>query len=173
MSRQRKDPNDLNDKEKLFCTRYVANDQNGTRAYKSVWRRVTNNTARTEASKLLAKPNVSAEVRRLIDEGLKASHATANEVLREMSWIGLSDPAELVGLNGEVRNLRQIPERLRRCIKGIKRNRDGTYEFQFWSKDHQLTNLGKFHKLLTERIELSGKVALAIRVQAARKRVDL
>ena len=172
MPRQRKNPNDLNDNERMFCARYISMGQNGTRAYMSVWPRCAEPTARVGATRLLAKPSVKAEIHCLTEAAIKAEHMSANEVIREMTRIASADLMELSDLNGRVRRLRDIPERLRRCISSVKRNRDGTYDFKFWSKDIQLTNLGKFHKLLTERVEFHDKTSLADRMRRARLRAS-
>jgi len=59
-------PDLLNEKQEMFCQEYLVS-LNGTQAYLTVYKDATYNTARTQASKLLAEPNIYARIKELIE----------------------------------------------------------------------------------------------------------
>lgn len=180
---------DANDATKLkpweqeFCARVVEFSGNGTKAYRTVKPDVTEATAGTESWKLLKKPEIAAEVSRLTKASLKAAQASADEVIREMSRVGMSRLSAYVWADGELdskgkatepgklKPLHEMSKEAIAALQSIKKKPDGTIEITLWDKNTALTNLGKFHKLLTDKLEVSGKVSLAEKLKAARKRV--
>lgn len=91
-----------NPKHSLFVKEYLI-DKNASRAYKAAYPRSTDKTARTEGSKLLAKPDIKAE----IEKGLAAQIAAAEERaaahgitrdrwLEELSRIAFSDMDDFI-----------------------------------------------------------------------------
>lgn len=71
-------------------------DLNGTQAYLRCKPNVKEITARTEASKLLAKPNVQAELARLRAESAARTTISADMAIREAWAIAMADPRELM-----------------------------------------------------------------------------
>ncbi len=160
----------LSPKSREFCAQYVAMGRNATRAYMSVYPRASEKTAAVNGHRLLRNTNVAAEVDRLSKLVLKRAQATADEVLRELTRLAMVDPAQLVGPDGTMLALRDMPEEIRRCIASIEKDSDGNVKIKFWDKNTALTNLAKHHKLLTDKIEVSGQVSLADRIRKARMR---
>lgn len=73
--------NDLTPKQKAFAEEYLK-DLNATRAYKTVYKSVkSDETARTNGSRLLVNANVKAYVDKMMQEVSKKRIATAEEVL--------------------------------------------------------------------------------------------
>lgn len=195
----------LSPRELAFCARYVELKQNGTRAYMAAYGTTNEAAARANASRLIAKTNVRAEVDRLVLAGIKAAQSSADVVIRNMSWIQDFDFADLIWQPGEIdsagraahvrvaacspgeeggdpcalphvgayKPIAEMHERARKMIKGVKYDNQGNKVYELWSKDSAITNMAKYHKLLTDKIELSGKVSLADRVKAARAQVGL
>lgn len=89
---------------------------NGTEAYLRVYPKATRETARANASDLLAKTNIKAE----IEDRLKAVHMSADEALKLQSDIARGDITELLTPLGSV-DIDYIREKgLGRLIKKIK-----------------------------------------------------
>ncbi len=85
----------LSDLEARFVQEFIV-DLNGTQAYLRSKPGAKETTARTEASKWLAKPNIAAAVRAAIEERAKRTDITADRVVREAWAIMTADPRELM-----------------------------------------------------------------------------
>ena len=70
----------LTHKQALFIDYYIET-LNGTEAYVRAFNSKNRDTARTDASKLLAKPNIKAEIERRTEEIRTPAIASAQEVL--------------------------------------------------------------------------------------------
>jgi hypothetical protein len=78
--------------ERRFSSEYFANSGNGTRAYLAAKPHVTRETAKVEASRLLTRPNVKAELERLNNEVTQSALVTRTEFINRMQT--LSSKAE-------------------------------------------------------------------------------
>lgn len=85
----------LSDLEARFVKEFIV-DLNATQAYLRSKPGAKETSARTESSRLLAKPNVAAAVRVAIDERAKRTDITADRVIREAWAIMTADPRELM-----------------------------------------------------------------------------
>lgn len=85
----------LSDLEARFVQEFIV-DLNATQAYLRSKPGAKETSARTESSRLLAKPNVAAAVRVAIDERAKRTDITADRVVREAWAIMTADPRELM-----------------------------------------------------------------------------
>lgn len=74
----------LTNKQWMFCNEYIASYCNGTQAYLKLHPKVSNDTARSNASELLAKPNVKACVRKLLEEYKFNKQEIINQVVMEL-----------------------------------------------------------------------------------------
>lgn len=76
--------------ERQFPLEYIANGLNGTRAYKAIKVNATEQTARVEASRLLAKPNIQKTILELLPsdevESRVIKQALSTKPRKEMSW---------------------------------------------------------------------------------------
>lgn len=82
--------NSLTKKEARFVEEYLV-DLNGTQAYLRSHPGVAETTARTEASKLLAKPCVEAALAEAMARRAKRTAITQDKVLKELARIAFSD----------------------------------------------------------------------------------
>lgn len=177
--------NGLTPKQQAFCVHYIAFGRNGTRAVQAAGWRCNANSAAVWASQLLRNPKVSEELARLTLAALKQAQVSADELLRELSWVASSNYADLIWAPGELdshgqpttvgryKPVHELAERVQRCIKSIRFDAQGNRIVELWNKDMAMTNLAKYHKLLTDRIEVSGQISLADRIKAARARVGI
>ena len=167
--------------EKRFCAIYIRNGRIAAHAYREIRPRVTDGTARVLSSRWMARPEIVAEIDRLTEELLAGEHMSASETLAQMARIARSDIGDLVWkpgeldsggnatLEGAIKPLYQMPERVRKCIKSLTWDDLGRPSFSFWNKDLQLTNIGKHHKLLNESVDVNVQVGFAERLRAARE----
>lgn len=84
----------LTELERRFVEEYFK-DPNGSQAYKLAKPGAKDTTARTEASKLLAKPNVAAFLADLRAKQSQRTEISADLVVREAWAIAMADPREL------------------------------------------------------------------------------
>lgn len=78
----------LNKKELQFINEYLSNGFNGSKAYKKVYKSCkSDGTARTEASKLLAKPNIKKEIDKRQEELRAKSEIKREDILNDLRII--------------------------------------------------------------------------------------
>lgn len=92
---------DLNHRQEAFCVAYVTNGFNATQAYMAAGYGTTNpDVAKSCASQLLAKPNVTRRIATLMSPGLKANKITLENVLAQISAIANFDKRKLYDADG-------------------------------------------------------------------------
>lgn len=169
-----------NPQHELFCLEYLK-DLNATKAAERA--SYSKKTARQQGSVLLSKPDISARLAELLKEKQKAVGMSAEDVIRELSLIASSDIKELFEPTLlTMRTVSDIPENLRRCIQSVEfveefegSGRDKvqigwTRKIKLWSKDKALENLGRYHKLFVDKLEVTGLDGLAERLKKSRER---
>lgn len=150
-----------------FAAVYFSNGRNATEAYLSLYPRATRGTASVEGSRFLAKPQISDEVLRLETAQMKREQMTPDQTLQQLARIAGYDPSELIGEDGRPLPMKQMPERIRKILK-VRRNGDGTIEYETPNRDAALTNLLKVHKLIGADTQVTLQVGFYERLQAAR-----
>lgn len=83
----------LDDRQLTFCREYIV-DFNATQS--AIRAGYSERSARTTASRLLAKDNIQAEIRRLVDERNNRTEVTADRVIREFAKIAFADIKDVV-----------------------------------------------------------------------------
>lgn len=89
----------LSEKQKRFCEEYLI-DLNATQAYQRAGYQTTPAGARTESSKLLAKPNIQSYVSKLRNRQQDRTNISADRVIQELAYVGLSRITDVVSING-------------------------------------------------------------------------
>lgn len=77
----------MNKRHQQFIEEYMANGMNGTQAYLSTYPNATDDTARANATKLLAKTHIKAEIERLQAETSKELNITKESLLKHLNDI--------------------------------------------------------------------------------------
>lgn len=149
-------------KEQLFVASYLAN-ANATAAAKAAG--YSERTAYAKGSDLLKRPRVAAAIERAKRQITQKFNVNAERVVEEMSVIGFSDVRNYeLDADGNLKLAAGAPDSAMRAIKRVKRKvrfipqKDGQppitevdAEFELWSKDAQLHNLGNYLKLFKEK----------------------
>jgi phage terminase small subunit len=135
-----------------FCSEYAA-DRNATQAYLRAYPGKAYTTARNEACKLLALPDIKAEVDAAEKEHARRTGVSARRVLRELAGIAFLDVADAFEGNGlpAPRPLSKIAPATRRSIQSVrvKRKKEGRkavveeVEYKFADKLSALDKLCK------------------------------
>lgn len=110
---------DLTESQKVFCREWVY-DFNGTRAYKVAFPASKDTTARTEASKLLANPNVRAYAKELQDNLEELAGISRLMVIQEFQKIAFSSIAHLHETWITRKEFDKLTDHQKACIQEIQ-----------------------------------------------------
>lgn len=135
-------------------------------------------SAEVAGSRLLSNVKVAAAISEALQRRAERVEVKADDILRELLRLALTDIGKAYDVNGELLPLHQMPEETRRAIAGIERsshtdqegNTRETVKVKFWDKTRGLELLGKHLKLFTEKVEHSGTLTLEQLVLAAREK---
>lgn len=137
-----------------FAREYVK-DHNAAAAY--VRAGYSAKGAGQAAHKLLKNAEIAAFIAELEAKLATKADITAEEIIRELKHIGFSDPGRVLGENGYLLPLNEMPEDIRRAISSVEMGGDGGTKIKFWPKNNALELLGKRLAMWIERTELTGK----------------
>ena len=148
----------MNKKQELFCLEYLKNF-NATRAYKEVYW-VKQKTAEVQWCKMLSNPKVSEYLKSKAEEKLKKADVTAERVIQSLVEVAN-------------RCMQKVPVMMKWGIQAIEiiKDENGNEQLaQVWKFDSAWANsalekLGKYLKLFTDKVELSGEVITWITIK--------
>lgn len=120
-SAKRVNPHGMNDKQLLFCKHYVANGRNGQESYKAVYGKgLSDDTARSNASRLLAEDNISAWMAENLEKQLNRLEITEEHILLEMARCGFFDIRKAFDSNNAIRNIQDLDDDTAAAIGGVE-----------------------------------------------------
>lgn len=170
-----KDKPELTDKEHRFCVEYSVCD-NATKSYQRAFQG-TYNTARTEGSRLLAKPCIRQRIDELRADRNKRLAIDADDIIRKFKILSDYDAADFFDDDGRIKPLSELDPDLRFAIQGLDVSESITGEdgdgisrlmkIKLPNKNDALTALAK-HLMLFESKpkEDNGDLAEAARIFA-------
>lgn len=149
----------LSNKHQDFINEYFLQKMNGTDAYMTVYPKASYDTARANAAKLLANTSIKAE----IDRRLKEKQMSADEVLARLSDMARADISEFVDVSrpgdladekykGKTHVIKKIKRKITRDQYGREFEE---MELEFYDARQTLVDLGRYHKLFTDKIEIT------------------
>ena len=159
----------LTPKQELFCLEYLK-DLNATKAAASAG--YSPKTAQTIGGENLSKPMIQDRIRELNASRFNKVEQEGMDVIRELALLGFSDIKDYLEIadGGEitVKTFQDMKGKSSRAIASIKEKRvireskdgseaqilDSTLEFKLWDKNKALDNLGRHHKLFTDKLEI-------------------
>lgn len=169
----------LTEKQKLFADEYLI-DLNATRAYKAVYKNVKNDeTARTNASRLLTNANVKEYLNQRMKDREKRTEITQDKVLTELAQIAFANGTDFAKIveqpiisNGayvmdpdtgklktyttvEVIATDKLSDDKKKAIAGIKEGKYGV-EISTCDKVKALELLGRHLGMFKDKLEVSG-----------------
>lgn len=166
----------LTSKQEMFVAEWLI-DLNGAQA--AIRAGYSTEGARVTASKLLAKPNVRTEIYRQYRAIYSSLGVKAQRVLAELVRIGFSDVRELFDGNGQLLDVKSLPDSIAAAVSSVevvrrpgrpggKGDGDDTDEYihkiRLWDKTKALAMLGKHFGILKDVLELehSGQVGVKV-----------
>lgn len=166
----------LTSKQELFVAEWLV-DLNGKQA--AIRAGYSERTASVIASELLAKPNVRTEIYRQYRAIYSSLGVKAQRVLAELVRIGFSDVRELFGADGQLLDVKSLPDSIASAVSSVevvrrpgrpngKGDGDDTDEYihkiRLWDKTKALAMLGKHFGILKDVLELehSGQVGVKV-----------
>ncbi len=117
--------------ERAFLNEYLV-DLNGRRAYQATYKRCkSENAARVEASRLLTKPNVVAELGRSLKRLQERTELDADEIIREMKKLAFANQQDYSGFGPDGVKLKDSDSLTRdqmAAIGEVRETRTGRYK---------------------------------------------
>lgn len=181
----KKQDNQLNPKQLIFCKEYII-DFNGTQA--AIRSGYSKKCAQVIASENLLKPLIQAQIQEEIKKRGERVEKSADDVVRllwKMAELDLADYIE-VAEGGEVQAIAfdRLPEGATKLISKIKEkrtiteNKDGSkiyeqnnLEYELPEKTKCLELLGRHYGIFIDKSEVKVTVNIAEELEAARQRV--
>lgn len=171
---EKKEPEQLTDKEDRLCKEFLANGEIQCRAFLRVYPGHSYDMARTESSKAFAKPHIKRRISELRDERNKRLEIKADKVLAEIAKLAFYDPRELFDSDGRLKPIDELDPDHAAIISGIETSskivgdeKDGICtltKIKLADKGANLERLGRNLKLFTDKQEHSGKDGAPITV---------
>lgn len=143
-SRLTVDDDGLTSRERLFCSHYMSNGENGLRAARAAGYA---GDAGRRACLLLKLPRIMAVIDRERRCKLTDLDAKIDRVLREVVRIGMFDPRKLFDLTGKLLPITRWPDDCAAVISGLEFRNGVLSKLRFASKAQALELLGRFLNL--------------------------
>jgi phage terminase small subunit len=152
--------------ESRFVDEYML-DLNGTQAVLRSFPEMNVQTASRKAWALLQKRDIRDEIDRRCAERRASNRMTVAGIENMLRDLAEVEPLDIWDEQGNIRPLQDIPPHARRAIKSIKRKSKENYitgeeeitlEIELWDKKGAIELLGKYKKMFTDKVELSGRL---------------
>lgn len=164
------------DKQRQFCREYLV-DLNATQA--AIRAGYSKKTARGTAWQLLQKPEIQAEIQRLMDKRANRTEITADRVLMEIARVAFLDPRRFYDGQGRLLPIGELPDDVAAALASMEEvvskvpgepdEVEYTKKIKMADKLRALELAGKHLKLFTDKVELSGELSLAERLAKRRQ----
>lgn len=158
----------LTDKQRMFVVAYFAdNKMNATQAADAAGYGCPGKAG----GKLLATATIQRAIGVELRKRLENNEITASRVLRELGHIAFLDPREMFNEDDSLKQIRSMPEHVRRCIAGIEikqvkikkvKDEEGNdilletsiVKIKLWPKTNALELVAKHLGMLDERFKV-------------------
>jgi len=163
---------ELTARQQRFVSEYLI-DLNATQA--AIRAGYSAKTARAIGAENLTKPDIAAAVTAGRERLAARLEMTAEDVLRHASLIARSDLRRLFDEHGNLLDIDQLPAEVAAAIalvEVVERRVDHTQKaertrrIRLWDKIAALTLLARYHGLLTDKVEVDGRVGVITPEQA-------
>lgn len=147
---------ELTPKQAQFVREYLV-DRNATQA--AIRCDYSGRSAYSQGQRLLKDAVIAEAIQEAMNQRSERTNITADRVLREIAAQAFYDAADI----GDVevtcpKDIRKLPENVRRCIIGWSWDKAGNFVLKFSPKTPSLDLLGRHLKLFTDKVEMSGAV---------------
>ncbi len=151
----------LTHKQQKFVEEYLV-DLNATQS--AIRAGYSTRNADKIGSELLGKTRVAVAIQKALEAQSKRTQITADRILKELALAAFLDPAGLFDADGNLLNIHDMPEDIRRVIAGMDINQKTidnvnictTSKIKISDKLKALELLGRHFKMWTDKTELTG-----------------
>ena len=148
----------LTPKQEAFVREYLVDFNASAAAARSGYSEAT---ASIIGHENLGKPKLKAAIAKLTAERMAEIDFSATRVLKELARLAMFDPAKLFNEDGSVKGIHEMDENSRMAIAGFEvvelpGGKGVLKKFRLADKGANLERLGRYHKLFTDKQELSG-----------------
>lgn len=160
----------LSPKHRMFCEKYIET-WNATDAYQAAYPKSSRDAARRDGSRLLTNADISEEIQQRVAE----ITLSANEVLKRLTEHAKADIKDflIVAANGDVALDITAAEGKTHLIKKVTQRRtvrttdqseieETVLTLELHDAQAALVQIGKHHKLFTEKVEHAGEVLMRV-----------
>ena len=168
----------LSNNQKLFCQEYLKLGMNGTQAYMKIYKTCKKEeTARTNASRMLTKANIQEYIQELQKKVEEKTTVTIEDIVNELTAIAFADRTKIskvVNENIEIDenikvnmpnvimpNTDNLDIKEKKVIAGYKKTRNGV-SVETYDKVKALELLGKYLGMFTETVKIENPEATKI-----------
>lgn len=160
--------------QKQFCDEYLV-IKNMTKAYRSAFPNCKSDASAASAASRLLKNNMDIQTyiealeNQATEQAMEKAAISKERILDEESTIAFLDPKDLLDENGALRDLKDIPENVRRGIKKITESTIAgvrTVRFEFYDKGKSLDRLEKCLKMQQDGVDVSKGLTLKLIIES-------
>lgn len=127
---------------------------------------------KNSGKRVLHHPLVKAELEKRWLKQAKSADVSVERILAEYEKLAFSNLLNFVNVDPQTGfprvDLRELPEEYAAAISGVDIDRDGKIKVKLHDKRSALQDLGRYHAMFTDKVEVVD--GLAERLDAARKR---
>ena len=150
---------ELSHKHKAFINAYLKDPaRNASKAYKKIYPRVNNETARRNASRLLTNAHISAfieSIEKKTTEKVELDLVWVKEKLKRFSNAKVTDYFEIKGKKLILKNLNNLPAEIIDCIQEVRQTKDGVV-IKLVDKKSSVTDIGRTIGAFSDNLNISG-----------------
>jgi phage terminase small subunit len=163
----------LNEKQKKFCREYLK-DFNATQA--AVRAGYSEASARQIASENLSKTYIQEHIQSLADNLNQKTNNDIERIITELQLIAFGsfrDVAEWGPSGLTLKDSKDLGDNAR-LVQEVKQTRGKTssMSIKLYSKESALEMLGRYHKMFTDKLDLSGRITLEDMVAKSREAAE-
>ena len=168
----------LSNNQKLFCQEYLKLGMNGTQAYMKIYKTCKKEeTARTNASRMLTKANIQEYIQDLQKKVEEKTTVTIEDIVNELTAIAFADRTKISKvINEEIEidenvkvnmpnvimpNTDNLDIKEKKVISGYKKTKNGV-SVETYDKVKALELRGKYLGMFTETVKIENPEATKI-----------
>ena len=154
-----KGPHKYNEKQWSFCSEYIVDYHIQNAALRAKY---SEQTAKTQGSKLLTLPKIQERVAFLMDERQNGNRVTVKRVLQELARLSFVDATMLFDEKGNLIPIKKLPEDVRHAIASFEvvvtkdkytGRREYIKKIKLANKENTLELLGKYLGMFVNKFE--------------------
>lgn len=175
-------PGGVHQRRTRFIKEYLI-DQNATRA--AIAAGYSEKTAYSQGNRLLKNAEIKAEIAKFLTKTCDKLEISVEKVLEGLARLAFFDPRKFYNEDGTLKRVTELDEATAYALqgmdieklyehfgKGAAKDVGTISKIKMADRGINLERLGRYFKLFTDKVEVSGMDALAESLAAARKRAS-